>query len=429
MSTPTPTLYKVIFVCFIFFIPFNSQSCHSVTVTETNAIDNGDGTYTYTFDICTGVEDSYGFFLTFTGANLITYPGSITGPTSGNTINASVPPISGSGDIEYGNWDSNAGLLYSSSPTNDCVSVSYTFDGSISQVDIGGTQAFYAGGPCSGSLAATTCFASSATYQIDITASNNNNQSYTFGLDGVALASGPTNGQTDSYLICGCASTFTVTASGSGSIPAWVVTQIGVGTVGAGASVVVNSPLAACTVLPIELIGFDVNYSNERITLEWSTLSERDNDYFTIERSNDGENWTVRSKTDGAGNSNEIINYKAFDTGYIDGDNYYRLKQTDYNGDYSYSDVVAFKIENRNTASVYPNPFGSLFHVKLNIDQTQISFLSLTDVSGREYYRNNIQLVKGMNEIEILTPDLDKGVYHLRIQLDKESIHIKIVKK
>jgi hypothetical protein len=421
--------FKAIFICFLSFIPFNSQSCHLVTITETNAVDNGDGTFTYTFQICTGIEDTYGFFLTFSGANLISFPASVTGPTSGNTINASVPPVSGSGDIEFGNWDSNGGVLYSAAPTNDCVSMSFTFDGSLTQVDIGGTQNFFAGGPCAGSLSATTCFPSTATYQVDITASNNNNQSYNFGLDGVLLATGPTNGQTDTYLICGCASTFTATASGSGSIPSWTVTQIGVGVVGSGASETVNSPLIPCVQLPIELIGFDAAYTDEGIALEWSTSSERNNDFFTIERSDDGENWAIVNKVTGAGNSTETINYTAFDTDHFNGDNYYRLKQTDYNGDYSYSDVVAVKIGNGNPASVYPNPFESSFRIKLTTDQTQVSSVRLVDISGREYYRNNTQFVKGMNDIEILTPDLAKGVYHLRIQLENRLVHFKVVKK
>jgi hypothetical protein len=421
--------YKVIFICFLSFIPFNSQSCHLVSITETNAVDNGDGTFTYTFQICTGIEDTYGFFLTFSGANLISFPASLTGPTSGNTINASVPPVSGSGDIEYGNWDSNAGLLYSASPTNDCVSMSFTFDGSLTQVDIGGTQNFFVGGPCAGSLSATTCFPSTATYQVDISVSNNNNQFYSFGLDGVLLATGPTNGQTDTYLICGCASTFTATASGPGSIPSWTVTQIGVGVVGTGVTEVTNSPLVPCVLLPIELIGFDASYTDEGVALEWSTLSERDNDFFTIERSEEGDNWTIVNKVVGAGSSTETINYSAFDTDYSDSNNYYRLKQTDYNGEYSYSDVVAVKMGSRNTATVYPNPFESSFHLKLNNDQTQIASVRLIDVSGRAYYKNNIQFVKGMNDIEIVTPDLDKGVYYLSVQLENALVRVKVVKK
>lgn len=422
-------IFRLIIVCCFFIIPLNSQACHLVTITETNAVDNGDGTYTYTFDICTGIEDTYGFFLTFTGANLISYPASVTGPSSGNTINASVPPTSGSGDIEYGNWDSNAGTIYSSAPTNDCVSMSFTFDGSISQADIGGTQAFYAGGPCAGSLSATTCFASSATYQISITASNSNNQSYSFGLDGVFLGSGPTNGQTDTYLICGCASTFTVTASGGGSIPSWTVTQLGVGTAGSGTSEVVNSALTPCvTTLPIELIDFKASYEQENVSLKWSTSSERDNDYFTIERSNGNQEWTVVDKVTGAGTTTELTEYELLDSEYELGNNYYRLKQTDFNGTSTYSSVKALNVERSNMSQVYPNPFTSSFNLEIVLDQEQTSELSVVDASGRVYYKENIQFEKGINNFEVLTSDLEDGVYHLKIELDDSVILHKIIK-
>ena len=103
---------KFIFLLFTFF-SYYTFACHTVTITETNAVDNGDGTYTYTFDICVGIEDTYGFYFNFTGGNLIGWAPNVTGPSTGNTINASVPPISGSGDIEYGNWDSSGGPLFS----------------------------------------------------------------------------------------------------------------------------------------------------------------------------------------------------------------------------------------------------------------------------------------------------------------------------
>ncbi|MFT6983071.1 MAG: hypothetical protein ACJAUD_001842 [Crocinitomicaceae bacterium] len=83
----------------------------------------------------------------------------------------------------------------------------------------------------------------------------------------------------------------------------------------------------------------------------------------------------------------------------------------------------------RNTATVYPNPFESSFHLKLNNDQTQIASVRLIDVSGRAYYKNNIQFVKGMNDIEIVTPDLDKGVYYLSVQLENALVRVKVVKK
>lgn len=426
----TTLLRGAIFICFLIFVPFTSKSCHLVSITETSAIDNGDGTYTYTFDICTGIEDSYGFFISFSGANLISFPASVTGPSTGNTINASVPPVSGSGDIEYGDWDSNAGVLYSGVGV-DCSSMTFTFDGSLTQVDIGGTQAFFAGGPCSGSTTATTCFASAATYSISITPSNSNNQSYSFGLDGFTLASGfPTNGQTDVFLICGCASTFTVTASGGASVPSWSVTQIGVGVVGSGSSEVVNSPLAPCIVLlPIELIEFSAGREGDQIALNWSTATEINNDYFVIERSEDLDTWEVIDQVDGAGSSNELINYRYFDVTYGAGSNYYRLKQVDFDGAYSYSNVAVVNEKVKGNISVYPDPFVSSFNVSLTLNHSQLVSMSLVDLTGREYSHNVVSLKKGNNDVEMTIPDLASGVYYLKAIVDDEVRLVKVVKK
>lgn len=88
-----------------------------------------------------------------------------------------------------------------------------------------------------------------------------------------------------------------------------------------------------CTPLPIELLTFTVeNIDNENV-INWVTVSERDNDYFTLEHSLDGSNWNILSKLDGGGTNNSGNMYEYIHEGYPRTINYYRLKQTDYNGD------------------------------------------------------------------------------------------------
>ena len=151
---------KHIFIVFFLMISSAVLACHQVTITETNAVDNGDGTYTYTFDVCMGTEDTYGFFLDFTGpSNIISYTVSVSSGSTGTTIVGSNPPISGSGDLEYGDWDNNATPLFSGA-TNDCVSVTVTVDDPITDATIGGTQIDYTSGPCAGTTSdVTSCFA------------------------------------------------------------------------------------------------------------------------------------------------------------------------------------------------------------------------------------------------------------------------------
>ena len=93
--------------------------------------------------------------------------------------------------------------------------------------------------------------------------------------------------------------------------------------------------------LPIELLSFDAKKYQNNVKVNWKTASEINNDYFTVERSSDGENFDSVSEVDGAGNSTHTISYFLIDTDYKNGINYYRLKQTDYNGSETFSQIVA----------------------------------------------------------------------------------------
>ncbi len=101
--------------------------------------------------------------------------------------------------------------------------------------------------------------------------------------------------------------------------------------------------------LPIELVNFDGLETNGYNLLYWNTASEHNNDYFTLERSLNGDNWKGIIKISGAGNSQLNISYsyldKSFESGKI---NYYRLLQTDFNGEQKLYDPISID----NTKSV-----------------------------------------------------------------------------
>ena len=111
------------------------------------------------------------------------------------------------------------------------------------------------------------------------------------------------------------------------------------------------------TALPIELESFNLeNQYDKQVLISWTTLSEIENDYFTIERSIDGSNWKVLERISGAGNSTIRLNYTTLDGYPQQGVNYYRLKQTDFNGDFTYFDIESVTIKDPLSLSVYPNP-------------------------------------------------------------------------
>ncbi|MES2567304.1 MAG: lamin tail domain-containing protein [Bacteroidota bacterium] len=109
-------------------------------------------------------------------------------------------------------------------------------------------------------------------------------------------------------------------------------------------------------VLPIELLYFNANYNGKYVDLNWATATEINNDYFTIERSGDGLNFESLLKVKGAGNSTNQINYSVTDEEPINGISYYRLKQTDFDDNFSYSNIVSVTSKIEEEYKIYPNP-------------------------------------------------------------------------
>jgi hypothetical protein len=102
-----------------------------------------------------------------------------------------------------------------------------------------------------------------------------------------------------------------------------------------------NGSVVPNAFLPIELISFEGYNKFSNNILEWVTASEHNNDYFTIERSDDGENWEIIGTIDGAGNSTNIKSYNLVDNSYRNVINYYRLSQTDFDGTIKTHNIIS----------------------------------------------------------------------------------------
>ena len=123
--------------------------------------------------------------------------------------------------------------------------------------------------------------------------------------------------------------------------------------------------------LPIELTYFIARQTSDGVKFEWQTASEKDNDYFTIEYSTDALNFSELATVSGAGTSTEIINYEYNHSTNATGVMYYRLRQTDYDGQTECSDIVALSLAGQQTANVsnidikiYPNPATDYVQIK-----------------------------------------------------------------
>lgn len=142
--------------------------------------------------------------------------------------------------------------------------------------------------------------------------------------------------------------------------------------------------------LPIELLSFSAQLKNNEVELKWSTASETNNDYFTIERATDLERFEAVIKEDGKGTTKELTRYKAIDRTPLYGRSYYRLKQTDFDGKYSYSSLQVIDYEGPvyATLSASPNPLtGTPLTIKIEgLKETTHVPVRILNVHGQLVY-------------------------------------------
>lgn len=166
--------------------------------------------------------------------------------------------------------------------------------------------------------------------------------------------------------------------------------------------------------LPVEFLNFTAtNIENRQVKLKWSTATEINNDYFTVERSENGYDFESIGEVAGAGNSAFILHYEFDDMEPLNGISYYRIKQTDFDGKFDYSIIRSVNIRKDNTIVLYPNPASG-------------NFINLKGIEGKhniEIYNAIGSIVKKdvitsqskteINKIDIV--NLMPGTYFLKI--------------
>jgi autotransporter-associated beta strand protein len=178
--------------------------------------------------------------------------------------------------------------------------------------------------------------------------------------------------------------------------------------------------------LPIELLSFNAMQNETAVDLLWSTASEINNDYFTIEKSKDAMHFEQVFTKKGAGNSNTVLNYKEVDKNPFSGVSYYRLKQTDFNGDFTYSDIVPVSMINKNALNVnwvkYNAETGVIYGI-VNSTNKKIDF-KLYDLSGR-LIGSSYQVIEGNSFSFHLENNIPNSLYLLHVN---NGLEMKIVK-
>ena len=164
--------------------------------------------------------------------------------------------------------------------------------------------------------------------------------------------------------------------------------------------------------LPIELANWDADNRGTYVQLDWTTLSEKNNHFFEIERSEDGETWYSISTVMGAGNSIDEIEYTDLDQMPFPYISYYKLKQTDYDGENSYSDIATI-----NRGETEDGYIKAIYNKSNQTITIQCSNIELSDIN---IYNTTATCLNNMVTFLQLTPN----TFQISIERLKEGIYI-----
>jgi hypothetical protein len=170
--------------------------------------------------------------------------------------------------------------------------------------------------------------------------------------------------------------------------------------------------------LPIELLSFSAQQSNETVHLGWKTATETNNDYFTLQRSIDGVDWSDIYTRSGVGTTTIEHFYS-----YIDNETssnqivYYRLIQTDYDGNFTFSDVISVSPQQEvYSFSVFPNPTSGNVTISIDNSLQALATIAIINEWGENIYNSNIF------QSVIPFSDTPNGIYYVKITIGSRVI-------
>jgi len=184
------------------------------------------------------------------------------------------------------------------------------------------------------------------------------------------------------------------------------------------------------SIVPVELTSFTVKTSGDGRILSWSTSSETNNKGFDIERSLDKKYWSKIGFVAGSGTSTEINNYRYADNS-TNGKIYYRLKQIDYDGTFTYSSIVESDgpaVTDYSLEQNYPNPFNPVTTIKFSLPYEGVVKLTVYNVLGEkvsDLINRNLQA--GEHSINFDASDLNSGIYFYKLQSGSYSKTLKMI--
>lgn len=157
----------------------------------------------------------------------------------------------------------------------------------------------------------------------------------------------------------------------------------------------------AQTTLPIKLVDFSSAVKESGVQLNWQTAQEINNQYFDLLRSGDGKNFTSIAKLDGAGNSTQNKYYSYIDYAPQKGTNYYQLKQVDFDGKSTLSNIIAAKFGLADDGIKVSSVSDHDIILAITLSKAQQGIITYTSLDGKILYQKELNLVEGLNSVSV----------------------------
>ncbi|MBU0763473.1 MAG: T9SS type A sorting domain-containing protein, partial [Bacteroidetes bacterium] len=195
---------------------------------------------------------------------------------------------------------------------------------------------------------------------------------------------------------------------------------------------------SAVNTLPVELLFFDAKLRGDVVDVFWTTASEFNTDFFTVERSADSRNFEKVTDVKAAGLSATTLNYYAVDGFPYTGVSYYRLKVTDFDGSIVYSDIVTityhpeiYEVETSlQMVNIFPNPTNGDLNIIFTTTEGRHVYLTIFDLQGRPVEEfSPYSSVPGENLLNLNVADYKPGIYILRLLTGENAVSGRFIKK
>jgi len=181
--------------------------------------------------------------------------------------------------------------------------------------------------------------------------------------------------------------------------------------------------------VPVEVIDFSGEAKEKSIALDWSTASETNNDFFLLEKRNRDGSYSMVAKVQGAGNSFKELAYQHIDHKPDVGTNYYRLSQTDFNGEQEKIKEIAVDYFSEWAIDIRPNPLsGDVLQVQSLTDKKGALNIEIFDLTGKTVYQSEDKIAIGKQSSDLDLSDLPSGLYIFKATQNNQVRTLRFVK-